>query len=56
MSDLKPGLYAVFETSSGRITCRLFPEQAPMTVENFVGLATGTRESADPKTYTRRTS
>jgi len=53
MSDLKPGLYAVFETSSGRITCRLFPEQAPMTVENFVGLATGTRESADPKTDTR---
>src|SRR5205809_7404704 len=53
MSDLKPGLYAVFETSSGRIICRLFPEHAPRTVENFVGLAKGTRESADPKSRTR---
>jgi len=53
MSDLKPGLYAVFETSSGRIICRLFPEHAPKTVENFVGLAKGTRESADPKSRTR---
>jgi peptidyl-prolyl cis-trans isomerase A (cyclophilin A) len=53
MSELKPGLYAIFETTSGRITCRLFPEQAPITVENFVGLANGTRESVDPKTDTR---
>ena len=29
MSDLKPGTYAVFETSEGKITCQLFPEQAP---------------------------
>src|SRR5438552_5459618 len=53
MSDLKPGLYAVFETSLGKITCRLFPEHAPKTVENFVALANGTKESADPKTRAR---
>jgi peptidyl-prolyl cis-trans isomerase A (cyclophilin A) len=53
MSDLKPGVYAVFETTMGEITCRLFPEKAPKTVDNFVGLANGRRESADLKTRQR---
>jgi peptidyl-prolyl cis-trans isomerase A (cyclophilin A) len=44
MSNLKPGLYATFETSEGEFVCRLFPEKAPKTVENFVGLATGSKE------------
>lgn len=48
MSELGPGLYAVFETSQGKITCQLFPDQAPETVENFVGLAKGTKEFSDP--------
>jgi peptidyl-prolyl cis-trans isomerase A (cyclophilin A) len=46
----KPGLYAVFETSLGTIVCELFDKQAPKTVENFVGLASGTKEFTDPKT------
>lgn len=46
MIDLKPGLYARIETSEGTFTCRLFPEQAPKTVANFVGLASGTRDYA----------
>ncbi len=50
MSDLKPGLYAVLDTTLGEITCRLFPDKAPKTVENFVGLAQGTKEFRDPKT------
>ena len=50
MSDLKPGVYAVFETTMGEITCLLFPEKAPKTVENFLGLAQGTKEFRDPKT------
>ncbi|HET7842132.1 MAG TPA: peptidylprolyl isomerase [Terriglobia bacterium] len=53
MSDLKPGTYAVFDTSMGKITCRLFKEQAPKTVENFVGLAAGSKEFTDPKTRQR---
>jgi peptidyl-prolyl cis-trans isomerase A (cyclophilin A) len=53
MNDLKPGLYAVFETTLGEITCRLFPEKTPKTVENFVGLANGTKESLDSKTKQR---
>jgi peptidyl-prolyl cis-trans isomerase A (cyclophilin A) len=47
---MKPGLYAVFETSQGKITCRLFPDRAPKTVENFVGLAKGSKEFLEPET------
>jgi len=53
MPDLKPGLYAQIETTLGQITCQLFPEQAPKTVENFVGLAKGTKEFSDPKARQR---
>jgi len=55
MHDLKPGVYAVFETTLGEITCRLFPDKAPATVENFTGLAKGTKEFVDPKTRQRIT-
>jgi peptidyl-prolyl cis-trans isomerase A (cyclophilin A) len=47
---LKPGLYALFNTSKGTITCQLFEKEAPKTVANFVGLADGTKEWTDPKT------
>lgn len=53
MGDLKPGLYAKFETSLGEITCQLFPDQAPKTVENFVGLVNGTKEFLDAPTRQR---
>ncbi len=43
-------LYATFKTSMGDIVVRLFEDKAPKTVENFVGLATGTKEWTDPKT------
>ena len=43
------GTYAVFTTSEGNFTVRLFDQEAPKTVENFVGLASGTKEWTDPR-------
>jgi len=37
-------------TSAGPIRIELFPNHAPKTVANFVGLAEGTKEYTDPKT------
>lgn len=50
--DTKKGkdMIAVFETSKGTFKIKLFPEFAPKTVDNFVGLAEGTKEWTDPKT------
>ncbi|HYT25133.1 MAG TPA: peptidylprolyl isomerase, partial [Actinomycetota bacterium] len=41
---------ATLKTSKGDIRVALFPDTAPRTVENFVGLATGTRTWKDPRT------
>lgn len=46
----EPGLYATFETSVGKIVCKLFEKEAPETVANFVGLATGKKEWTHPET------
>jgi cyclophilin family peptidyl-prolyl cis-trans isomerase len=39
---------AIFETTMGNITCTLFPDKAPVTVDNFIGLATGTKDWKNP--------
>lgn len=41
---------AHIETDKGEIVIELFEDDAPGTVANFVGLATGTKEFTDPKT------
>ena len=43
MSDLK----ATLKTNRGDIVINLFPDHAPATVENFTGLAEGTKEYKD---------
>jgi peptidyl-prolyl cis-trans isomerase A (cyclophilin A) len=43
MSDLK----ATLSTNRGDIVLTLFPDHAPATVENFTGLAEGTKEYRD---------
>ena len=50
MEPALPGVYAQFITSEGSFTVRLFDQEAPKTVENFVGLAQGTKEWTDPRT------
>jgi peptidyl-prolyl cis-trans isomerase A (cyclophilin A) len=47
---------ATLHTNHGDITLLLFGDQAPKTVDNFVGLASGTKEYTDPKTGDRRSS
>lgn len=37
------GLYAILDTTMGCIVCRLFPDQAPATVQNFIELAQGSK-------------
>lgn len=43
-------MHAHFETSVGNFKIKLFNELVPKTVENFVGLAEGTKEFTDAKT------
>jgi len=43
-------LVAAIETSLGTIHCTLFSETRPVTVANFIGLATGQKAWLDPKT------
>jgi peptidyl-prolyl cis-trans isomerase A (cyclophilin A) len=45
---------AVFHTTEGSFRVRLLPEHAPKTVENFVALATGTKEWVDPRDGERK--
>jgi peptidyl-prolyl cis-trans isomerase A (cyclophilin A) len=44
---------ATIHTNRGAFTAKLMPEHAPKTVENFVGLATGSREWTDPDGTTK---
>jgi peptidyl-prolyl cis-trans isomerase A (cyclophilin A) len=43
-------VHAEFVTSEGSFTARLFDEEVPNTVANFVGLAEGTKEWTHPGT------
>src|SRR5207245_7316835 len=39
---------AVINTTAGKMTCTLFPDKAPIGVENFIGLASGTKDWKNP--------
>jgi peptidyl-prolyl cis-trans isomerase A (cyclophilin A) len=43
-------LIATIATNKGTLRCELFEQQAPMTVANFIGLATGQKAWIDPRT------
>ena len=51
VSPQPTGPTAVLDTSMGRITCKLFSKEAPKTVDNFIGLAKGTKDWTDPVTH-----
>jgi peptidyl-prolyl cis-trans isomerase A (cyclophilin A) len=44
-------VHAEFATTEGSFTVRLFDQEVPNTVANFVGLAEGTKEWTDPNTH-----
>jgi peptidyl-prolyl cis-trans isomerase A (cyclophilin A) len=46
---------ATFVTNHGTFTATLMPESAPATVENFVGLATGSKAWIDPRDGQKKT-
>jgi len=48
--EKKAPLYATLKTSMGDIVIQLHEDRAPKTVDNFVGLASGTKEWTDTKT------
>ena len=43
-------VHALFTTNEGTFKARLFDDDVPKTVENFAGLAEGTKEFTDPRT------
>jgi peptidyl-prolyl cis-trans isomerase A (cyclophilin A) len=57
--DLPPaeptGPTVLIDTTMGRLTCKLFDKEAPLTAANFIGLATGTKEWIDPVTLKKVT-
>ncbi len=48
-------MFATFDTSMGKFKAKLFADQAPITVENFAGLADGSKEWTHPKTGKKET-
>lgn len=52
---LAAGTYAIFNTTEGKITVRLFETEAPVTVKNFIELAEGSREWTNPNTREKTT-
>jgi cyclophilin family peptidyl-prolyl cis-trans isomerase len=48
--QLPNGLYAIFNTSMGNITARLYEKDTPVAVGTFVGLAQGALATRNPKT------
>ncbi|HHB92847.1 MAG TPA: hypothetical protein ENK59_06530 [Thioploca sp.] len=49
-NSIQSGIFAKIYTNKGVITAKLFYQQAPMTVMNFIGLSEGTIAWEDPKT------
>jgi cyclophilin family peptidyl-prolyl cis-trans isomerase len=49
--QLPDGLYAVFATAAGDFMAKLYEKDTPLTVQNFVALAQGTKPWKDPRTH-----
>jgi peptidyl-prolyl cis-trans isomerase A (cyclophilin A) len=45
---------AVIDTTAGKMTCKLFPDKAPIGVANFIGLANGTKDWTNPVSHAKK--
>jgi len=45
---------AIINTSVGKLTCKLFPDKAPIGVANFIGLANGTKDWTNPISHSKK--
>ncbi len=45
---------AIIHTTAGDLHCTLFPKIAPIAVENFIGLATGTKDWTNPVSHAKK--
>jgi peptidyl-prolyl cis-trans isomerase A (cyclophilin A) len=45
---------AIIDTTAGKMHCTLFPKQAPIGVDNFIGLASGTKDWTNPTTHAKK--
>jgi peptidyl-prolyl cis-trans isomerase A (cyclophilin A) len=45
---------ATIDTTAGKLHCTLFPKQAPIGVDNFIGLASGTKDWTNPTTHEKK--
>ena len=49
-------MFATLHTNHGDIRVELFPNHAPKTVKNFIGLSDGSQEWTDPKTGEKKST
>jgi len=45
---------AIIHTTAGDLHCTLFPKIAPIGVDNFIGLATGTKDWTNPVSHAKK--
>ncbi|HYK48376.1 MAG TPA: peptidylprolyl isomerase [Terriglobales bacterium] len=48
------GPTAIIDTTAGKMTCTLFPDNAPIGVANFIGLAQGTKDWTNPISHAKK--
>ena len=51
----QPDPTAIIHTTAGDLHCTLLPKVAPIGVENFIGLANGTKDWTSPVTHAKKT-
>src|SRR6266576_5116337 len=53
-ATMSAGPTAVIDTAAGKMTCKLFPDKAPLGVANFIGLAEGTKDWTNPVSHAKK--